>query len=154
MIQCINILLEHNFACREPLLNAIAQLNNEDFTRDMKVGFSSIRGILIHLMKTELFWISVVSDQEMPPISDDDFVDVESIRKAWQEIERDTRRFVEYQSENSFQHVKNVTWDDQTVSFTVAKAIIHMATHETHHRGLIIGLMKQLGHATPDVDMM
>jgi len=120
----------------------------------MKVGFGSIRGILIHLMKTELFWISVVSDQEMSPISNDDFADVDSIRKAWQEIERNTRKFVEYQSENSFQHVKNVTWDNQTVSFTVAKAIIHMATHETHHRGLIIGLMKQLGHATPDVDMM
>ena len=154
MIQCINILLEHNFACREPLLNAIAQLSNEDLTRDMKVGFGSIRGILIHLMKTELFWISVVSDQEMPPMNDEDYVDVDSIRKAWQEIEGDTRKFVEYQSENSFQHVKNVTWDDQTVSFTVAKAIIHMATHETHHRGLVIGLMKQLGHATPDVDMM
>ena len=154
MIQCINILLEHNFACREPLLNALKQLTKEEFTQNLQVGRGSIRDIMVHLMKTELYWISVVSDQEMKPISDEDFTDVDVIRKTWQEIESSTRNFVENQSESSLQYVKNVTWGEQTVSFTMAKAIIHMATHETHHRGLIIGLMKQLGHEPPDVNMM
>ncbi|MHA2286802.1 MAG: DinB family protein [Candidatus Thorarchaeota archaeon] len=29
-----------------------------------------------------------------------------------------------------------------------------MATHETHHRGLVIGLIRQLGYEPPDVDML
>ncbi|MHA1957884.1 MAG: DinB family protein [Candidatus Thorarchaeota archaeon] len=50
--------------------------------------------------------------------------------------------------------MKSVVWGDRTVSFTVAKALVHMATHETHHRGLVIGLIRQLGYEPPDVDML
>jgi uncharacterized damage-inducible protein DinB len=40
------------------------------------------------------------------------------------------------------------------MSFTVGKALIHMATHETHHRGLIVGLIRQMGLEPPDVNML
>ncbi len=155
MLSCIEVLFEHNFACREPLLKAVKQLSEEEFTRDLGVGRNSIRDILIHLVNTEIYWIDhVLREINTEQIVSEDYADVESIWEAWKSVETRTREFLRDQNERGLQHVKSVTWGDVTVSFTVAKALLHLATHETHHRGLIVGLLRQLGYKAPDVNMM
>jgi uncharacterized damage-inducible protein DinB len=152
MIPCIEMLIEHNNTCREPLLDSLKKLNNDDFTQVL--GSSSIRDILVHLMNAEIYWISVLSGLESETLNPEEFTEVELISKTWRKIERETREFVSEQTDVSLQYVKTVTWDDTTVSFTVAKALIHMATHEVHHRGFIIGLLLQMGYEPPDVNMI
>ena len=155
MLSCIEVLLEHNFACREPLLEAVKQLSKEDFTRDLGVGRNSIHDILIHLVNTEIYWIDhVLRGITTEQIFSKSYADAESIWKAWKSVETTTREFLRDQNERGLQHVKSVTWGDVTVSFTVAKALLHLATHETHHRGLMVGLLRQLGYKAPDVNMM
>jgi uncharacterized damage-inducible protein DinB len=149
------MLLEHNFACREPLLEAVKQLSQEEFTKDLGVGRNSIRDIIIHLVNTEIYWIDhVLRGIATEQILSRDYADAESIWEAWKSVETTTREFVREQNERSLQHVRSVMWGDVTVSFTVAKALVHLATHETHHRGLVVGLLRQLGHKTPNVNMM
>ncbi|MHA1587294.1 MAG: DinB family protein [Candidatus Thorarchaeota archaeon] len=155
MLSCIEVLFEHNFACREPLLEAVKQISKEDFTRDLGVGRNSIRDILVHLVNTEIHWIDhVLRGITTEQIFAKDYADAESIREAWKSVETTTREFLRDQNERGLQHVKSVTWGDVTVSFTVAKALLHLATHETHHRGLMVGLLRQLGYKAPDVNMM
>jgi uncharacterized damage-inducible protein DinB len=152
MIPCIEMLIEHNNACREPLFDSLKNLDNDDFTQVL--GNSSIRDILVHLMNSEIYWISTLSGMESETLSPEEFTDVRSIAKTWRKIERETREFVAEQTDVSLQYVKTVTWDDTTVSFTIAKALVHMATHEVHHRGFIIGLLRQMGYEPPDVNMI
>ena len=155
MLSCIEILLEHNFACREPLLEAVKQISQEEFTKDLGVGRNSIRNILVHLVNTEIYWIDhVLRGIATEQIFSKDYTDAESIREAWRSVETVTREFLRDQNESGLQHIKSVTWGDVTVNFTVAMALVHLATHETHHRGLVIGLLRQLGYNTPDVNMM
>ena len=40
------------------------------------------------------------------------------------------------------------------MSFMIGKALTHMATHEIHLRGLLIGLNMQFGLEPPDVNML
>lgn len=152
MIPCIEMLIEHNNTCREPLLDSLRHLENDDFTRSL--GNSSIRDILIHLMNSEIYWISLLNDLESTPLNPDEFTDVETIARIWKKIERETREFVSEQTDISLQHVKTMRWGDSTVSFTVGKALVHMATHEVHHRGFIVGLLRQMGHEPPNVNMI
>lgn len=84
----------------------------------------------------------------------DNFEDVHTLADIWREAEQYTRDVFGDQSEETLAHVKSVRWGDRTVSFTVAKVFIHLATHETHHRGLIAGLLRQLGYEPPDVNML
>lgn len=154
MIPALDILLDHNFACREPLLESLKKLDNDDFTRNLGIGGTSFRNILVHLMNTEIYWISLLSGMDTEKLNPKEFKDVKSIAKTWRKIERETREFVSNQTEVSLQYVKSVSWEKGTVSFSVAKALIHMATHETHHRGFIIGLLRQMGYGPPDVKML
>ena len=152
MIPCIEMLIEHNNACREPLFDSLKKLDNDDFTQVL--GNSSIRDILVHLMNREIYWISILSGMESETLNPEEFTDVQMIAKTWKKIGRETREFVAEQTDVSLQYVKTVNWDDTTVSFTVAKALVHMATHEVHHRGFIIGLLRQMGYEPPDVSMI
>ena len=155
MLSCIEMLLEHNFASRLPLLEAVKQLSQDEFTKDLGVGRNSIRDILVHLVNTEIYWIDhVLRGIATEQIVSKDIADAENIREAWKSVETKTREFLRDQSERGLQHVRSVTWGNVTVSFTVAKALVHLATHETHHRGLVVGLLRQLGYKAPDVNMM
>ncbi|MFX0055372.1 MAG: DinB family protein [Promethearchaeota archaeon] len=154
MMSCIEILFEHNIAVREPILDSVRQLSNEDFTRNHGVGWGSVRDILVHLINTEKYWISVLKDVEMDWLDSSDFPDLQSIAKAWVDVEKETREYMMALDNDQLHHVKRVRWPDATVSFTVKKALVHIATHEVHHRGLIVGLIRMMGHRPPVVDML
>jgi len=132
----------------------LEKLNSEELEKDMEVGRGTIKNILIHLMNSEKYWISILTDSKFEPLHSKDCPDIPSIRKTWCDIEARTMKFMEDLQEDQLLRVRNVTWKKGTVSFTVGKALIHMTTHETHHRGLLVGLIRQLGLDPPDVNML
>ncbi|MFW9962079.1 MAG: DinB family protein [Candidatus Sifarchaeia archaeon] len=148
------MLLDHNLACREPLLQTLEQLSIDVFMKDLGIGRSSIRNILVHLLNTEIYWISVLSGSDFEYIEPENLSDIQSIRTVWSKIHEKTRSYVANLKEEQLQHVKSVTWENQTVSFTVSKALIHMTNHETHHRGLLAGLIRLEGLEPPDFNML
>ena len=118
------------------------------------VGKGSMRNILVHLVNTEKGWISFLDNRESSDIEPESLDSVQSIREVWSRVHKETREFMDRLKKEQLQHVKSVTWGDQTVSFTVGKALIHVANHETHHRGLLTGLIRQQGIDPPDCDML
>ena len=154
MISCIEMLLEHSFAVREPLLDALRKLDNDDFTRNLGIGKGSIRNTLVHLMNTDIFWINVIAEEDTPPLEADQFQTVDDIARSWKRIEIEMRDIIANQTDASLQYVKRIQVGEDTVSFTVARAFLHMATHEGHHRGFIVGLLRQMGYDPPNVNML
>ncbi len=153
-MSCIEMLFEHNFAVREPILESVRLLSGENFMRNHGVGWGSVRDLLVHLINTEKYWISVLRDEEMDWLESDDYPDLDSIANTWVDVEKKTREYLMTLETDDLHHVKRVRWSDATVSFTVKKALVHMATHEIHHRGLIVGLIRKMGHTPPVVDML
>ena len=148
------MLFDHNLACRETLLQTLEQVDTKEFLKDLGVGKGSMRNILVHLMNAERYWISVLDGSDFEPIEPESIDSIQSIREVWSRVHEGTREFMGRLREDQLHHVKSVTWGDQMVSFTVGKALIHVATHETHHRGLLSGLIRQQGLEPPDFDML
>lgn len=140
--------------CREPLLDECGKLSNEEFTRDWGVGRGSIRSILLHLVNTERYWVGILKGEERDFLTIEECPGLDTISDEWKRAGKDTRELVKDLTDTSLSHVESVTWGEETVSFTVAKALIHMATHEIHHRGLLVGLLRQLGYKPPNVNML
>ncbi len=154
MISCITMLLEHNFSVREPLLDTLRKLDNDDFIRNLGNGKGSIRNTLVHLMNTDIFWINVICNEDTSTLEAEQFQTVDDIAKSWKRIEIEMREIIAIQTDASLQYVKTIRIGDDTVSFTIARAFLHMATHEGHHRGFIIGLLRQMGYNPPNVNML
>ncbi len=154
MMSCIGMLLKHNFTCRKGLMESVGELSDNELHEIQDVGWDSIHGILVHLINTEQYWIRLLQDEKPEPYDENDLNSIEEIKEAWMNTEKAARKFLEDQTDVTLQYVKSVQWGDRLVSFTVAKALIHMATHETHHRGLIVGLSRKMGYEPPQVNML
>lgn len=148
------MLFDHNLACRESLLDTLEQMSTEEFVRNRGVGKGSMRNILVHLMNTERGWISFLNSRESSDIEPESLDSIQSIREIWSKVHEETREFMDNLGEDKLLHVKSVKWDNQTVSFTVGKVLLHIVTHETHHRGVLAGLIRQQGMDSPSFDMI
>ncbi|MFX1484190.1 MAG: DinB family protein [Promethearchaeota archaeon] len=154
MMSCIEMLFDHNLACREPLLQTLEMLKPEELVEDLRVGKGSIRNILVHIMNAERYWISVLENGEFKATDPDSIESIQSLREAWLRVHERTKEYMDNLKADELHHVKSVSWRGQTVSFTVGKALVHIANHETHHRGLLSGLIRIKGLDPPDFDML
>ncbi|MHA2352571.1 MAG: DinB family protein [Candidatus Thorarchaeota archaeon] len=150
----IEMLINHNSVSREPLFHTLEQLDSGEFLKNTEAGKGSVRDILVHLMNAEKYWTAKLRDTKVEMSKAEDFQDVRSIRDAWSKVSVETEEFIKSLGEDQLHHVGSVKSGNQTISFTVAKALLHMTTHETHHRGFLIGLIRQLGLEPPDVNML
>jgi uncharacterized damage-inducible protein DinB len=148
------MLFDHNLTCRESLLDTQEQVNTEELVRDRGVGKGSMRNILVHLVNTEKSWISFLDNRKSSDIEPESLDSVQSIREIWSRVHDKTEEFMDRLREDQLLHVKSVKWRNQTVSFTVGKVLMHVATHETHHRGVLTGLIRQQGLNPPSFDMI
>ncbi|MHA1964292.1 MAG: DinB family protein [Candidatus Thorarchaeota archaeon] len=148
------MLVNHNVVSRGPLLQTLEQFGSDELLKKTGAGKGSVRDILVHLMNAEKFWIAKLKDTKTEMSKTEDFRDIQSIRDAWSKISVDTEKFIRNLREDQLHHVQSVKSGDRTISFTVAKALLHMTTHETHHRGFLIGLIRQRGLEPPDVNML
>ncbi|MFX1604899.1 MAG: DinB family protein [Promethearchaeota archaeon] len=154
MLTIIEMLVNHNLVCRNPLFQTLEKLDSEEFLKPTGAGKGSVRDILVHIMNAERFWIAFLKDVKTEMFKYEDFPDIQSIRDAWSRVSSDTENFIKDLAENQLHHVRSIKSGNQTISFTVAKALLHMTTHETHHRGFLIGLIRQKGLEPPDVNML
>jgi uncharacterized damage-inducible protein DinB len=154
MLTIIEMLINHNSVCRDPLLQTLEQLDSEELLKPTGAGKGSVRDILVHIMNAEKFWISFLKESEYEMSEPDGFSDISSIRNEWSKVAAETEEFIRNLPEASLQHVRSIRSGDRTISFTVAKALLHVTTHETHHRGFLIGLIRQKGLEPPDVNML
>ncbi len=148
------MLINHNSVCRDPLFQSLVQFDSGEFLKQTGAGKGSIRDILVHIMNAEKFWIAFLKESEYQMSKPEGFLNIQSIRDEWSKVSTETEEFVKTLAEDQLHHVKSVKSGDQMISFTVAKALLHVATHETHHRGFLIGLIRQKGLEPPDVNML
>ncbi|MFX1560546.1 MAG: DinB family protein [Promethearchaeota archaeon] len=154
MLTIIEMLVNRNRVCRNPLFQTLEKLDSEEFLKPTGAGKGSVRDILVHIMNAERFWIAFLKDVKTEMFKYEDFPDIQSIRDAWSRVSSDTENFIKDLAENQLHHVRSIKSGNQTISFTVAKALLHVTTHETHHRGFLIGLIRQKGLEPPDVNML
>src|SRR2546422_11681231 len=94
-IEDLRLLLDYHYWARDRLLEAVAALTPEQFTRDMGGSFRSIRDTLAHIYAAEWAWYS--RWQGNPPaalLPSDMFPDVATLRATWTDQEVKTRAFL------------------------------------------------------------
>jgi len=154
MLTVIEMLINHNKVCREPLFQTLEKFDPEEFMKATGAGRESVRDILVHIMNAEKFWIAFLKGAEYEISKPENFQDVQSIRDVWSKVSAETEEFIRNLPEDQLNHVKSIRSGNQTISFTAAKALLHVTTHETHHRGFLVGLLKQKGMDPPDVNLL
>lgn len=140
-------LLDYHYWARDRLLEAIAPLTPEQFTRDLGSSFPSVRDTVAHLHAAEWAWLSRwngASPTALLPA--ERFADTAAVRLAWTEIEGHVRAFVDRAGDDGLGRVyqfKLLSGADG--SAPLWQMVQHVVNHASYHRGQVTTMLRQLG---------
>jgi uncharacterized damage-inducible protein DinB len=139
-------MLDYHYWARTRLLDAVATLTPEQYTRDMGSSFKSVRETLTHIYAAEWAWHERWHGRSptalLPP---DQFADVAALRDAWSALEGKVRAYVAGLGAEIDRVIDYKLLSGQPGASPVWQMVQHVVNHASYHRGQVTTLMRQLG---------
>ncbi len=138
-----------NWASRR-LLTAVEGLPPEDRERPTGISHGSILGTLAHVQFADWVWYTRVAGPLERPAGtlealQRDWLDIQNRWESWAAslTDSDLEREIEYRRMDGEQ-VRSPLW----------QIVLHVVNHGTLHRGQVMGMLRQLGVAPPNTDLI
>ena len=149
-------LYDYNSWANRRTLEACAPLTEEQFTRDLRSSFRSVRDTLTHIMLVEWLWLERWhgrSPDKYPPATD--FPTLESVCRRWTEIERNLLDYLASLNQEDLDRVtahKTIAGVPQ--SAPLWQMLQHLVNHGTYHRGQVAAMLRQLDAKPASTDLI
>jgi uncharacterized damage-inducible protein DinB len=145
----LNLLLDFHYWARDRVLDAVATLTAEQYTRDLGNSFKSVRDTLVHLFSAEHAWYERwQGNSPAAHLSPGDYPDVATLRRAWSAHESRMRAFIAAQDQAAIDRVYDYKLFNGTASRSALwQMVTHVVNHGTYHRGQVTTMLRQLGAA-------
>jgi len=156
LIELVRTLYRYNEWANARVVEATDRLRAEQLSAPGDAGHGSVRETLVHIMAAQWIWLARwngTSPTSM--LSAADFPDLASIRRRWEQIDGDTRRFVTTQTEEDLSRVvayhnsRGVRW-----AYPLWQQVIHQVNHATQHRSEIAATLTHFGQSPGDLDLL
>jgi uncharacterized damage-inducible protein DinB len=147
----VNHLVDSNYWARDRLLDAVAALTGEQFTRDMGNSFGSVRDTIAHICDAEFIWISRWKGEQPTGFQKPNRIpDVAAARKEWTELEREMRDVLrELGPEGAQRSMEYRDMRGAARSDMLWQMLQHVVNHGSYHRGQVTTMLRQLGAKPP-----
>jgi uncharacterized damage-inducible protein DinB len=149
-------LYDYHYWANRKLLGAVSTLTTEQFTQDVAGSYGSIRNTLVHILSAEWGWLDRCGG---PPRGDRlepaDYPTLESVVDKWGQVERDMRAFLSGLTDDDLsREVEFAFGAGPKHSIPMSGILEHAAIHAVHHRGQVSLLMRMLGVAPDNYDIL
>ena len=141
----IKDLFAYNWYSRRRLLKSIAEIPWETVTESVGASFDSVRGIFIHSLQAEHFWMRRLSGKSIEGIYTPHdapftkYTDVNSIREYADKVEAEKNECLEKFTDEKLQSVFEYKGRDGSVNRNkIEDILMHVIEEEIHHRGEIL----------------
>ena len=154
--QDILLLFQYNHWANAKILNAVANVTQEQFLAPASFPHGGLRGTLVHALSAEWIWRTRWEGTSPTSVlKAADFPDFQSLRTRWANEEEQLMNFVEGISDERL----NSTFDYTNTSgkpFTKVlwQAMAHVVNHGTQHRTEAAAMLTDLGHSPGDLDLI
>lgn len=149
-------LYAYNRWANRQMLAAVRPLGADEFTRDMKNSFPSIRDTLVHILYAEWIWLSRwqgVSPREQP--AGWSTVGYDELVVLWREHEMEQAAFIDRVTDEQLaQPLGYVNTRGESFRAPLHQLVRHVVNHSSYHRGQITTMLRQLGHTAAPTDLV
>ena len=152
----LNNLYDYGYWANGKLFDAISQLTEEQFTESVGGGHESIRNTLVHVLSAEWGWLSRCGGPERGArLNPADYPNAETLKGTWSKVETYVREFLStLKDEDLAREVEYMNDRGEKRSMPVGELLQHTANHGVHHRGQVALMLRSLGYAPGNVDML
>ena len=144
------LLVDYNYWARDRLLEAVAALTPEQFTRPMGNSFDSIRDTIAHICDAESIWLKRWRGEQPPGFQKPErMADFAAAREEWAGLERRMLKVLETLGpEDVERRIEYKDFRGAARSDVFCHMLQHVVNHGSYHRGQVTTMLRQLG-ATP-----
>lgn len=149
-------LFDYGYWANAQVFEVIARLTPEEFAQPVAGSYGSIRNTLVHTMSAEAGWLDRCGGPKRGPKLDPaDYPTLPDVEQHWNQIEQQVRTFLAtLHDEDLDRRIEYSFHPGPTSSGTVGELMQHAVNHAVHHRGQVALLLRMLGHAPGDFDLL
>ena len=138
------------------ILNAVANVTQEEYLVPASFPHGGLRGTLVHMLFAEWIWRrrweGISPTKRFKP---EDFPTFESLHARWAEEEKALMSFVEGLSDEKLNGIfRYKSTDGEPHQQTLWHAMLHLVNHGTQHRTEAAAILTDLGHSPGDIDLL
>jgi uncharacterized damage-inducible protein DinB len=133
------------------VLDGLAQLSEDEFTREFGPSHGSIRGLLVHVLECEAWFLAICQGRTLEEL---DLPTLADIRRYWGDLEREQQTFIAPLTESDLARDLPIELGDCPFHFPTWQLLVQAFIHSTHHRGELAILLGQMGHPLPTLDII
>jgi len=150
------LLYKYNQWANALILNAAANVTQEEYLAPASFPHGGLRGTLIHALFAEWVWRQRwEGTSPTKRLKPEDFPTFESLRARWAEEETALMSFVEGLNDEKLNSSFNYnSTDGEPHQRTLWHAMLHLVNHGTQHRTEAAAILTDLGHSPGDIDLL
>jgi uncharacterized damage-inducible protein DinB len=152
----IRTLYSFNQWATHRLIDAARLLGPDDFVKDLRTSYRSVRGTFVHTLWSEWIWLRRWRGESPKRVfAEDEFQELDAIWSRWEDINADRNDFIGTLTDErlrrrlSYENTRNERWE-----YPLVQMMQHVVNHSSYHRGQIVTLLRQLGQAPPSTDFL
>jgi uncharacterized damage-inducible protein DinB len=155
-VQDLRTLYDYGYWVNRQLFDVLSRLTTEEFTKPLAGGHASIRNTLVHAMSAEWGCVDRCGGARRgPALVPADYPTVDALVEKWQEVESIVRAFLDGLRDDDLERVVEFSLAGGPAhAMPIGKLMQHGAVHGIHHRGQVALLLRSLGHAPGNFDML
>jgi uncharacterized damage-inducible protein DinB len=156
MLETVRLLYDYTSWADAKMLEAVARLGPEPWTKDLGSSLKSVRDTVAHIASAQWIWLSRWKGESPKGMwAAADFPTPDSIRERWLPLKAELAAFVAELTEAALQQplsYKNLK--GEPVTYPLGPLMLHVANHSTYHRGQVTTLLRQLGAQPVSTDLV
>lgn len=176
-LQDINLLFEYNRWANLKILGTVSELTEEQFTREIKSSYSSIRDTLFHILASQWFWQMVwklsfkaTSHRDVPTFdiqnaiaqsvrlgempSPQNIPNFDKLHNRWAEVDKETQEFITDLTDETLQKEIPLNDEGKQLRYQLWQTMLQIVTLSSYHRGQVVTMLCQLGIKPPATDLL
>lgn len=138
------------------MLSAGCKLTQEQFTREVGSSFPSVRDTMVHIISSQWIWLQRWKGNSLKRHFDTSpFPTCESVKSWLGEVENEQSKFIaSLTQEQLLAPLSYHSLDGKPFAEPLWQQMSHRVNHSTYHRGQVTTMIRQLGGAPAQLDMI
>lgn len=147
---------DYSYWANRRLFAVIAQLSPEQFVQNVAGSYGSVRNTLVHMMSAEWGWIDRCGGPaRAAALKPEAFPTFASIEEQWAVVEGYAREFLGRLIDADLDRLVEFSLPQTGArAMPVGELLEHGVNHGVHHRGQLALLLRALGYAPGNVDLL
>lgn len=153
--ELLDLLAFNDWATRL-LLEAVAKLSPDEWTKDVGGSFGTIQGTVAHMIGAEWIWLE--RWEGTSPSSAPDWMrdpGAETLATRWEAVAEERSRWMASRSDEDVEGVISYRrLGGEPGSNRLDVLVRHVVNHSTYHRGQVAAFLRNLGRTPPSTDLV